>query len=296
MSREPLLGAHMSVNGGIDTAFERGERAGCRTMQVFVKNNNRWSAKPLSDGDVQRYKSAAGASTISPVVAHAAYLINLCAADKSILDRSRIAFADELQRCDLLGITALIVHPGSHVGAGEEHGIRLIAESLNRIHDATPGIHVLTTLETTAGQGSALGYKFEQLGRMIDLVERKERMAICMDTCHIFAAGYPIATEDGWEATMRSFHEIIGLERLVAIHVNDSKKDFGSRVDRHEHIGKGRIGKAAFRSLMNDRRLEHVPKILETPKSEDMHEDVRNMKVLRSLIAHHATRRPRTAE
>ena len=280
-----LLGTHVSVAGGLHTAFERAERTGCNTMQIFVKNASQWFAKPQSTEEVSKFKEAAGTSTVRPVVAHAAYLINLCAAKADVLKKSRAAFEDELRRCETLGIHALVFHPGSHVGAGEEAGLHLIAESLDLIHDRTPGFHVLTTLETTAGQGTTLGYRFQQLRVIIEAVKHPERMAVCMDTCHMFTAGYAIHTPEGWKNTMAEFDELIGIRRLAAIHVNDSKKPFGSRLDRHEHIGKGEIGLAGFRPLMNDARLALVPKILETEKSEDMHEDVENMNVLRSLIA-----------
>lgn len=279
-----LLGSHMSIAGGVHTTFERGAIVGCTTMQVFVKNNNQWFGKPQTQEDISKYKTEEAKTTIAPVVAHAAYLINLCAANTDTLNRSRNAFVDELKRCEAFGIKALIFHPGAHVGAGEEEGIKRIAESLNIIHQKTNHVNVLTTLEGTAGQGSAIGYRFEHLRNIIDLVE-KNRMAVCLDTCHLFAAGYNISTEDGWNDTIKQFDEIVGLNRLVAIHTNDSKKELGSRVDRHDHIGKGLIGLTAFRMLMNDERLVHVPKILETEKSEDMQEDVENMNVLKSLIA-----------
>ncbi len=284
MNKMPLLGAHMSVNGGVHSAFARGTSIDCTTMQVFVKNNNQWHARPFSNDDVQNYKTEEAKARIAPVIAHAAYLINLCAASTPILQKSRLAFADELQRCETLGIKALVFHPGAHVGAGEGEGIKKIAESLNVAHEQTKDFHVLSALESTAGQGSTLGYRFEQLRAIIDLVEEKHRMAVCLDICHLLAAGYDIRTQDGWEKTMREFDDVVGMSRLVAVHVNDSKKDLGSRVDRHEHIGKGKIGLEGFRAMMNDHRLDDIPKILETPKSDDMHEDVENMQLLRSLV------------
>jgi len=281
----PLLGSHMSVAGGLHTAVGRGMRCGCTTMQIFVKNNNRWEGKPLSDEDVQSYKTALANATIRPVVAHAGYLINLCALSAPLLARSRSSFVDELERSERLGLHALVVHPGAHGGAGERDGIARAAATLDAAHALTPGFRVLTTLETTAGQGTALGHRFEQLARIIELVERKERMAVCVDTCHLFAAGYDIASEEGWQRTMEEFEAVIGFARLAVVHVNDSKKGLGSRVDRHDHIGKGVIGLDAFRRVMTDPRLECVPKILETPKSEDLHEDAENMALLRSLAA-----------
>jgi len=282
--RSILLGAHMSIAGGVHTAVERGISIGCTTMQMFVKNNNQWRGKELSDEDISTYKKLLQESSIGPVVVHDTYLINLCATDKEILRKSRTALKDELDRCERLGVEYLNFHPGSHIGAGEKEGIKRIAESLNTIHDQTRGYGVRSVLETTAGQGTAIGYRFEQLREIIDLVEDAERMAVCVDTCHVFAAGYDIATERGYEKTFEDFDAVIGLGRLAAFHVNDSKREFGSRVDRHEHIGKGAIGKTGFRLLMNDDRFRTVPKILETPKGPEMKEDVKNMRLLRSLV------------
>jgi deoxyribonuclease-4 len=274
----------MSIAGGVHTAVERGISIGCTTMQMFVKNNNQWRGKELSDEDISTYKKLLQESSIGPVVVHDTYLINLCATDKEILRKSRAALKDELDRCERLGVEYLNFHPGSHIGAGEKEGIKRIAESLNTIHDQTRGYGVRSVLETTAGQGTAIGYRFEQLREIIDLVEDAERMAVCVDTCHVFAAGYDIATERGYEKTFEDFDAVIGLGRLAAFHVNDSKREFGSRVDRHEHIGKGAIGKTGFRLLMNDDRFRTVPKILETPKGPEMKEDVKNMRLLRSLV------------
>jgi deoxyribonuclease-4 len=284
MARPPLLGSHMSIAGGVHTAFERGMRCGCSTMQVFVKNGNQWSARAPAQPDIDLYNAAASASSIAPVVAHASYLINLCATSSVTLHRSRDAYCDELQRCTAFGIAALIFHPGAHMGAGEDEGIRRIADSLNGIHERTPGVSTLTTLECTAGQGTALGYRFEHLRKIIDGVEQRKRMRVCLDTCHLFAAGYEISTEAGWEKTFGEFDAVVGFPLLAAIHVNDSRREFDSRIDRHEHIGKGLIGLTAFRMLMNDPRFQDIPKILETEKSEDMHEDVENMRILKSLV------------
>jgi len=280
----PLLGTHVSVSGGIHTAFARASSIGCTTMQLFVKNANRWAGKPLGEEDVQSYKSASAGARVAPVVAHAAYLINLCAVQGETLVKSRQGFEDELLRCEALGILGLVVHPGAHMGAGEEEGIRRIAESLNTIHDRTPGFRTLSILEVTAGQGTTIGSRFEHLRGIVDLLDVPERTAVCLDTCHAFAAGYDLRSASGWETMLHEFDTTIGLSRLAVIHVNDSMKELGSRKDRHEHIGKGHIGVEGFRFLMNDPRLYAVPKILETDKSEDMHEDVENMNLLRSLI------------
>lgn len=281
---DPLIGAHQSIAGGIHKAFERAEYAGCTALQVFTKNSNQWHAKPLTDEDIASYKTAASKSTVvAPIVAHDSYLINLCAKDSTLLQRSRHAFVDELRRCEALGISYLNFHPGAHTGQGEEEGIKRIIESLNWAHEETKGFAVRSVLETTAGQGSAIGYRFEHLRTIIDGVDDHERMAVCIDTCHIFAAGYDISTEKGYGEIMKEFDAIVGLKRLVAIHTNDSKKPLGSRVDRHEHIGKGAIGKTGFRMLMQDERLFSVPKILETPKGEDLKEDKINLRMLRRL-------------
>jgi deoxyribonuclease-4 len=282
--RNILLGAHMSIAGGVHCAVERAESIGCTTMQMFVKNNNQWRGKELTAEDISTYKKLLRESSIGPVVVHDTYLINLCAVNKEILQKSRDALKDELDRCEMLGVEYLNFHPGSHMGAGEKDGIKRIAESLNLIHEQTAGYRVKSVIETTAGQGTAIGYRFEHLRQIVDLVEQQERMAVCVDTCHIFAAGYDIVTETGYEQTFKDFDSVIGLHRLVAFHVNDAKRERGSRIDRHEHIGKGMIGKAGFRLLMNDERFRAIPKILETPKEPEMKEDIKNMKVLKSLM------------
>jgi len=280
-----LLGAHMSIAGGVHTAVERAMKIGCTTMQMFVKNNTQWNGKPLTDDDVSTYKKLLSESSIGPVLVHDTYLINLCATDKIILKKSRAALKDEFNRAEQVGATYLNFHPGSHMGAGEDDGIQLVAESLNIIHAQTKEYRVKSVLEATAGQGTALGCRFEQLRAIIDLVDEADRMAVCIDTCHVFAAGYDISNEPGYWRTFEEFNAIVGLDRLVAFHINDSRRELGSRVDRHEHIGKGKIGKTAFRLLMNDERFRNIPKVLETPKGPEMKEDVRNMRLLRSLVS-----------
>lgn len=279
-----LLGAHMSIAGGVATAVERAISIGCTTFQLFVKNNTRWKGAPLTDKEVTTYKELLTKARIGPVVAHSTFLINLCAVNESYLTKSRATLKDELDRCEQLGIEYLNFHPGSHMGAGEKRGVEQIAKSINHVHALTPGYKVKTVLETTAGQGTALGHRFEELRSIIDLVEEQERMAVCIDTCHVFAAGYDLSTKEGYESTFADFDRIVGLKRLVAFHVNDSKRERGSRVDRHDHIGKGCIGLRGFGLLMNDPRFVEIPKILETPKGPEMEEDVENMRVLRGLI------------
>lgn len=288
MKRKPIeinrLGAHCSAAGGVFTALERAKQIGATALQLFTRNNNQWISKPLKDEEVEKFKALRAQSDLGQIIAHNSYLINLCAADKDTLTKSRKAMKDEIERCALLDIPYVNFHPGSHMGAGEDDGIKKIADSLNIVHEQTKNARVLSVLETTAGQGTTLGYTFEQLRAIIDLVEDKKRMAVCADTCHIFAAGYEIRTEHSWEKTFDEFDDIIGLRHLVCFHANDSKKNLGSRVDRHEHIGAGFIGVFCFRNLMNDPRFRSLPKIIETPKSNDMHEDVENLAKLRSLI------------
>lgn len=282
--RHPLLGAHMSISGGVHTAVERGMSIGCRTMQIFVKNNTQWRVSPLTDEQILTYKNLLMKSTIAPVIVHSTYLINMAATDNDMLRKSRELLVAELERCERLDIPYYNLHPGNHLGAGESEGIQKIAESINLMHNQVPFQSTKTVLETTAGQGTSIGHRFEHLRAIIDLVEQQDRMAVCVDTCHIYAAGYDITNEQGYESTWREFESVIGLARLAAFHMNDSKRECGSRVDRHEHIGKGKMGLKGFRLLMNDPRFEHLPKILETPKGKDMKEDVINMKTLRRLV------------
>jgi deoxyribonuclease-4 len=279
----PLIGAHMSIAGGLHLAFEHGASVGCSTIQIFTKKNNQWNSKPLTDEEVLLFKSAQKKFKIKPVAAHTAYLINLCASNKYIIEKSRLAFAEELRRCEMLGIPYLIFHPGAHTGAGESEGIKKIIESLNLAHHQTKNYKGKSVLETTAGQGSSLGYRFEQLRKIIDGVDNYERMEACIDTSHIFAAGYNIRNKIVYRKTMKEFNNIVGINKLAIIHCNDSKKELGSRVDRHEHIGKGTIGKEAFRLIMQDKRFSKIPKIIETPKGADLAEDKMNLAVLKKL-------------
>lgn len=279
-----LLGAHTSIAGGVSKSIDRASEVNFTAIQIFSKNNNQWNAKPLDEKEIKLFKEKLQQSNIKYVVVHDSYLINLCAKDKTILKKSRNAFLDELQRCEQLGIEHLNFHPGAHLGQGEEDGLKMIADSINIAHSFTKNYKVKSMLETTAGQGTNLGYTFEQLRRIIELVDEKERMCVCIDTAHIFAAGYDIKSIDGYKKTIKDFDDIIGLDLLKCIHLNDSKKELGSRVDRHEHIGKGFIGREGFTIIMNDKKLLHIPKILETPKGKEMKEDVENLKVLIDLI------------
>lgn len=280
----PKLGAHMSTAGGVSKAFERGQSIGCDTMQIFTRNQNRWDSKPLTPEEIERWHAAAASTGIAPVVSHASYLINLGSPDDALWEKSIEAMVDELQRAEALGLLGVVVHPGAHMEQGEEAGIARVIAGLDRVHAATPGFRTLTLLEITAGQGSTLGYRFEHLAAMRQGVAEPERVAVCFDTCHAFAAGYDLRTPETYAATMAEFDRVIGLELLKCFHFNDSKGTLGNRKDRHEHIGKGGIGLSGFAHILNDPRFAHVPMILETPKSDDMHEDVENLAVLRSLI------------
>ncbi|MGA2220199.1 MAG: deoxyribonuclease IV [Verrucomicrobiia bacterium] len=278
------LGAHMSIAGGVDQALEHGVSIGCETIQIFLKNNTRWRGKKLGVSEVKKFAALLQTTRIAPVFAHSSYLINLASTNLSFLRRSIFGLIDEIVRAERLGVPFIVMHPGSHLGAGERAGLKTIAHSLNEVFRETSGGKVRIALETTAGQGTNLGCRFEQLAEIFELVDQPERLAVCVDTCHIFAAGYDIRTPRGYSATMRELDQTVGHKQIVAFHLNDSKKPLGSRVDRHEHIGKGLLGLDAFRHLLHDPRWRNLPMVLETPKSDDLHEDVENLCVLRSLL------------
>lgn len=276
-----LIGSHMSIAGGTANAFARGEEAGCAVMQIFVKNNNRWRGKPLEDEDVEAFWSERTRTGIWPVFAHNTYLVNLASDDPATRERSVACTVDELERCQRLGLPWLVIHPGAHTGSGVEQGIERMAAALVRVYEKTPDVETMILLETTAGQGTTLGRSAEELARMLDAVDAPERTAVCLDTCHVFAAGYELRDPDGYAGSIEAFEETIGLNRIKAIHVNDSKKPLGSFRDRHEHIGAGEIGVSGFRNLMRDDRFAGVPKVLETEKSDGA--DLRNLSLLREL-------------
>ncbi len=282
--RGPLLGAHMSIAGGVGNALLDGKKVDCDAIQIFTKSSRQWAAKPYSKEEIDQFAENRKQTGIETIIAHDSYLLNLGSPDPGLRKRSVAAFIDEMERCETLRVTNLIAHPGSHVGAGEAKGIKTIARSLDEIHKACPGYGVKITLEITAGQGSNLGYRFEQIGAIIDATEQGECLRVCFDTEHAFAAGYDIRTKEGYERTFAEFNDAIGLDRLAAFHLNDSKKEFNSRVDRHEHIGKGFIGVNAFRLLMNDKRFWGLPMCLETPKGPNLKEDRENLSLLRGLI------------
>ncbi len=280
--KPPLIGAHMSIAGGIHKAFERGESVGCRTLQIFLKNSNRWDARPLSAEDRELFAAARARTGIGPVVAHDSYLINLASPDAALREKSLRAFMEEMGRANFLGVPYLVLHPGAHMGTGEREGCARVAAALDRALDEV-GPPVVPLLENTAGQGSTLGRSFEELASILDRVGAGDRVGVCFDTAHAFAAGYDLRTKRGYDAVMREFDRLIGVGRIRAFHVNDSKKGLGSRVDRHCDIGKGHLGLDPFGWLMNDRRFFAIPKILETPKGPELEEDRINLAVLESL-------------
>jgi deoxyribonuclease IV len=273
----------MSIAGGVHTSIQRGCSIGCTAMQIFVKNNMQWFARPLTGQEIRSFLKHSQRHELMSIFAHANYLINLAATNPQFHANSLRSLSEELIRADQLKLPFLVLHPGAHLGEGEEAGLEKIIESIDSVLSGIPKIKTRIALETTAGQGSSLGSKFEQLDYIIGRVREPERLCVCLDTAHIFAAGYHIESESAVRTTFREFDRVIGRDRLVAIHVNDSKTARGSRVDRHEHIGKGKIGLEAFRFIMRDRRFREIPKVLETPKGKDLAEDAQNISTLRAL-------------
>ncbi len=278
------LGAHMSIAGGIHLAPGRGKAAGCGVIQVFTQNSNQWRGKIPTDSDVARFRQEWAQAGLHDVISHDIYLVNLASAPGETRDKSLAAFREEMERCARLGITKIVMHPGSHLGDGEEVGIARIVEAFDLLIPAVPEFQGKILLETTAGQGTNLGYAFEHLRAIMDGSAFPDRFGVCLDSCHVFAAGYDIATEEGYRSLFAEFDRIIGLEKLLCFHVNDSKKGLGSRVDRHDHIGQGSMGLSGFRLLMNDSRFAEIPKILETPKGDNEEMDAVNLGLLRGMI------------
>lgn len=283
----PILGAHMSIAGGYYRAVELADEFGCDCVQLFTKNNNQWRAKELTDEDAEKFQSAIVRLKIGFPIAHDSYLINLASPDRALWTKSVEAFRIELLRAEKLGIRYVVTHPGAFTDSSEQRGIKRVIKALDTVHRQTAGIEACALLENTAGQGTSLGWRFEHLAAIIDGLAEPQRVGVCIDTCHLFAAGYPLATKDEYEETVGQLERIIGLERIKAFHVNDSKQPLGSRVDRHEHIGRGKLGIEPFRNLVNDPRFGRTPMYLETPKEqlggEEM--DVVNLRTLRSLVA-----------
>jgi deoxyribonuclease IV len=285
----PILGAHQSIAGGYYRAAELARQCGCDCVQLFSKNNNQWRAKELTDDDATRFQTALHEAKLAHPLVHDSYLINLAAPDEGLWQRSVEAYAIELRRAARLRIPYVVTHPGSFTTSSEEAGLARIVKALDEVHGQTRGLAAKTLLENTAGQGSNLGWRFEHLAAILDGVKDPERLGVCIDTCHLFAAGYPISTTKDYKATMRKLDRIVGLKLVKAVHLNDSKREFGSRVDRHEHIGQGKIGLDAFRMLLNDPRFQQTPMYLETPKEEDGYNqglklDAMNLATLRRLV------------
>ncbi|HEY1770037.1 MAG TPA: deoxyribonuclease IV [Chthoniobacterales bacterium] len=278
-----LLGAHMSIGGGIHRAIERARSIESTAMQIFVKNNMQWFARPLAPNEIKAFREHAQRHELAAVFAHANYLINLAATNPQFHANSIRALFEELVRADQLELPFIVLHPGAHLGAGEEAGLTKIVASIDRIFAGIPKVKTRIALETTAGQGSSLGCAFEHLAYVIASAREPERLCVCLDTAHVFAAGFDLTTAAGTRKMFHEFDRVIGLQNLVALHLNDSKTARGSRVDRHEHIGKGRIGLEAFRVIMRDRRFRKIPKVLETPKGKELREDVENLRTLREL-------------
>jgi len=277
----------MSIAGGYYKAVERAAALGMSSLQIFTKNNNQWRAKEITPDEAEWFRAALAGTGITHPIAHDSYLINLASPDEELWKKSVDALIVEFQRAALLGLKYVVAHPGSFTTSSEEAGIRRVIRGLDQVHRQTPELNVACLLETTAGQGSNLGWRFEHLAAMLDGVQHPERLGICFDTCHVFAAGYPMSPEKEYRATMRAFDKSVGLAQIKAFHLNDSKAAFGSRVDRHAHIGRGEMGLAPFRRLLAARRFRHVPMYLETPKgtTEDGEPwDAVNLRTLRELM------------
>ena len=281
-----ILGAHMSIAGGYHRAVERAAACGCDCVQLFTKNNSQWRAKPIFSEEARGFRSALGQLGISHPIAHDSYLINLASPDKTIWRKSVDAFIVELGRAERLGIGCLVTHPGAYTTSSERRGLRRVVRALDEVHRQTRGMRVKCLLETTAGQGTSLGWRFEQLAAILDRVKDPDRLGVCFDTCHVFAAGYPMATDQEYKATMKALDALVGLKKIEAFHLNDSRRGLGSRVDRHAHIGRGEMGLEPFRRLLADRRFRKIPMFLETPKEKEngVDLDVINLGVLRGLI------------
>ncbi|MHB1034919.1 MAG: deoxyribonuclease IV [Pirellulales bacterium] len=282
----PILGAHESIAGGYDRAVEKAGALGCDCVQLFTKNNNQWRAKAITDADVAAFQAALAATRIVHPLVHASYLINLASPDKRLWQKSVEAFAGELRRAERLGIPYVVTHPGAYTSGTEQSGLGLVIHALDEVHRLTRGIRTGCLLETTAGQGTSLGWRFEQLAKLLDGVADPDRLGVCIDTCHVFAAGYLLSDRKGYSATMKAFGRLIGLEKIKAVHLNDSQRGLGSRVDRHARIGGGCLGLDAFRRILNDPRFQETPMYLETPKGAEngIELDVINLEILRGLV------------
>ena len=278
-----ILGAHVSAAGGLHNAIHNGEELACEAIQIFLKNPNRWVGKEPTEADIDQFRESWRVSSIREVLVHDIHLTNLASPKTDVLANSRKQFRSQMQLADLCGIPYIVTHMGAHLGSGEAGGLQVLGSSLDLLFEQTAGGEVIILLETTAGQGTNLGHRFEHLHQIIDESKYPERLGVCLDTCHVFAAGYDLRTEDDYHQMLDQFDQIVGLDRLLAFHLNDAKSGYNSRVDRHEHIGEGNIGMTPFQLIVNDSRFENVPMVIETPKMEEMHAS--NLAVLRGLVA-----------
>lgn len=280
-----LLGAHMSIAGGVSKALDRGSSIGSNAVQIFTKNNRQWAGPAIDEDDVARFKAEMPAQGIEYAVSHASYLINLATPKDPLWEKSIAAHANELERAHAYGVPHVVLHPGAHTGSGIEAGIDRIAAALNEVHKRTPACDdTMTLLEIMAGQGTVIGSKFGELNAIIEQVEDKSRVGVCLDTCHTFAAGYDIREADSYAKVMADLDSELGIDQVKCWHFNDSKGDLGSNLDRHVHIGQGAIGTEAFKLIMNDPRWAGIAMLLETPKKEDLKDDVMNLETLRGLV------------
>ena len=277
------LGAHMSIAGGLHLALERGHALGCFAVQIFVKNQRQWAAPPLRDEDVRAFRATRRASRVRSVFAHASYLINLASPDPVAWQRAVSFFTDELERAEALGLSCVAIHPGSHLGTGSAAGVERVAQAVTEVLRRTRGYRVRVALENTAGAGGSVGRTFGELGALVKRLGGARRVGVCLDTCHLFAAGYDIRSPTGYDAAMAECAREVGIGRVLAFHLNDARAPLGSGLDRHEHIGRGYLGLPAFRLLLNDPRFTDVPKVLETPKDPEPAADLRNLATLRRL-------------
>jgi deoxyribonuclease-4 len=274
----------MSIAGGLYRAMERGAELGCGAVQIFLKNQRQWAAPPLADSDVRAFQAARRRARVRDVFAHASYLVNLAAPGGAQWAQAVSAFTDELERAEALGLSCVVIHPGSHGGEGAEAGLARVTAAVDEAVSRTAGYRVRVALENTAGGGHTLGRTFAELAILLDRASRPERVGICIDTCHLFAAGYDLRRDAGWDAAFAECVERVGPRRVLAFHLNDSRAGLGSALDRHEHIGRGALGLRPFRRLVNDPRFARVPKVLETPKEPEPTADRRNLATLRRLL------------
>ncbi len=280
-----ILGAHLSIAGGLHKSLELAMKYRCNALQIFTKNSNTWKERHLEEREIEKFCELKAKSQIVKMASHTSYLINIASPDDVLWKKSVSALKNEFIRSSLLGIPFVVLHPGAHKGVGEKRGISLVSRAINKVLDETYSTGVILLLETTAGQGTNIGYRFEQLAQIAEAIENKKRIGFCLDTCHVFAAGYDIRNKTSYENTLAQFDSILGLNKLYLFHLNDSKKPLGSRIDRHEHIGEGFIGYDAFQLIMNDARLKYIPKVIETPKLKNgIEQDPVNLERLRNMV------------